>query len=683
MNFAFPAFLFALSAVSIPIFIHLFNLRRYKKIYFSNVKFLRAINEETQKRAKLKHLLILASRISAIIFLVLAFSQPVIPSAKSTVKLGDNVVSIFIDNSFSMETVNKNGSLLDEAKKRAKEIVNAFAVSDKFHLFTNDFEGKHQRLLSKEEMLNSIDEIKISTASKMLSNICSRSFDLLAKSNTVKKKLFVLSDFQQSVTDVSKIKNDTSIAVTLIPLLSQSNNNIYIDSCWFATPVRQAGANEKLMVKIINASDKEVENSSIKLFINGVQKTPASFSIAAQSDKTIELSFAIKDAGNYNCLIQLEDFPVTFDDKYYFSFSVAPYIPVLCVEGADVTADSKYNPVKSLFSDSVFKLTVQSEGKIDFSSFTANKLIVANQLEKISSGLNQQFEKFVHNGGSLLLIPSANLNSESYGTLCSTLNLPKYETLDTANTKVDKINFEHAVYRGVFEKKSTTIDLPVVLQQYRFSKNINTTEDYLMRTQNNNSFAASYKYKNGTVYLLSAPLADNYSNFARHALFVPTFYKIAFNSLSESKLYNTISVDDNIVLSNLNVTGDRVFHLSGNNNFDVIPEHKNFENNTTIYFRNQITNSGNYSLNFNDSLIAPVSFNYSNKESSLAVLSFENIVSGITESGMANFSVIKTGEKSVVDTIKEFSQGTKLWKHCIILALLFLAVEIALIRLLK
>src|SRR5579872_4140336 len=122
LKFVYPDFLFALSAVAIPIIVHLFNFRRFKKIYFTNVRFLREVRQDTQSKSKLKHLLILAARILAVVFLVLAFAQPYIPLEQKTLKLNSKVVSIYLDNSFSMEAVGANGSLLDEAKRKAREI---------------------------------------------------------------------------------------------------------------------------------------------------------------------------------------------------------------------------------------------------------------------------------------------------------------------------------------------------------------------------------------------------------------------------------------------------------------------------------------------------------------------------------------------------------------------------------
>jgi len=76
MSFVYPWFLWALLAIAIPIIIHLFHFRRFKTVYFTNVKFLKEVKEQTSARSKLKHLLVLCSRILAIAALVFAFAMP-------------------------------------------------------------------------------------------------------------------------------------------------------------------------------------------------------------------------------------------------------------------------------------------------------------------------------------------------------------------------------------------------------------------------------------------------------------------------------------------------------------------------------------------------------------------------------------------------------------------------------
>jgi hypothetical protein len=70
-------------------------------VYFTNVKYLKEIKEETSNRNKLKNLLVLLARCLAVAALVLAFAQPFIPKG-GVAKSGINNISVFIDNSYSM-----------------------------------------------------------------------------------------------------------------------------------------------------------------------------------------------------------------------------------------------------------------------------------------------------------------------------------------------------------------------------------------------------------------------------------------------------------------------------------------------------------------------------------------------------------------------------------------------------
>src|SRR3954470_10541393 len=100
MSFLYPSFLWALAALAIPIVIHLFNFRRTTRIYFSNTRFLKLVKEVTTAKRRLKHYLILASRLFFLLFLILAFAQPIIP-AREQLGNGKSIV-LYIDNSQSM-----------------------------------------------------------------------------------------------------------------------------------------------------------------------------------------------------------------------------------------------------------------------------------------------------------------------------------------------------------------------------------------------------------------------------------------------------------------------------------------------------------------------------------------------------------------------------------------------------
>jgi hypothetical protein len=116
MAFTYPSVLYAFFLLLIPIVIHLFNFRRYKKVYFSNLRFLTSVNQQSRKTSQLKHLLILLARLLFVSALVLAFSKPYIPSKLSKLELAKRHVVFYLDNSFSMQQEGKKGCYLKKRK---------------------------------------------------------------------------------------------------------------------------------------------------------------------------------------------------------------------------------------------------------------------------------------------------------------------------------------------------------------------------------------------------------------------------------------------------------------------------------------------------------------------------------------------------------------------------------------
>lgn len=683
MKFLNPSFLYALFAIAIPVIIHLFNFRRYKTVYFTNVRFLKEVQLETQSQSRLKHLLVLLARILTIVFLVFAFAQPYLPLDNKKIVVGEQLVSIYIDNSLSMDAMGKSGRLLDEAKKIAEQIVAAYKPSDRFQLLTNDFEGKHQRLLSKEDFLVSLDELKLSPSFKDVQQVLMRQADALNSLASKNKTAFIISDFQKKIVDTQKIKSDTTIKVNLMPVMAEGRANLYIDSCWFSSPVRVLNQPEHLFVRIKNNSNKDLENIPVKLFVNSQQKTPSSFNIKANSSLDTVLSFTVKETGIQSASVELNDYPVTFDDKFYFSYSVLKQIPVLSINASNQTKVGNANPyLHSLFGkDSLVVLSNTDENRIDYSTLTNYRLIILNELKSVSSGLAQELNKYVMSGGNLILFPAEEVDFDSYKEFLIGFNSNYFEQLDTANTKVEQINYAADIYRDVFEKKTDNIDLPAVFSHYTISKNSRSTEEVLLKLQNGISFLGCYVAGKGQLYLFSVPLSTVWSNFTKHAIFVPTIYQAVLYSQPRHQLFYTIGNDEVIETPNSTSQGEGVFKLmSADKKTEVIPEHRVGDGKTKIYMHDQLNEPGNYFLTIDNENLMGIALNYNRQESDLSVYSSEELKYIIESTFLNNFTVLDATAGNISSKLSELSEGKKLWKLCIIFALLFIAFEIALLR---
>ena len=684
MSFLYPNILWGLTAVAIPVIIHLFNFRKFRKIYFTNVRFLEELKQQTRKQSKLRHLLVMIARMLAIASLILAFAQPYIPGEKNKARPDvSSQVNIYIDNSFSMEALATNGPLLEAAKLRAREIASAYRSSDLFMLTTNEFEGRHQRWMSRDEFLQMIDEIQPAPEVRTVSEVTDRQYESFTDAPVQAKVSYLISDFQLSMADFEKVKPDSLVAVWLVPMQSASVENLYIDSCWFVSPVYQVNQGVKLIARIANDSGTNYEKVPLKLMVNGKQKALASFDIQPGTFHDVELPFTNYENGIQSGTLEISDYPVTFDDQMFLTYDVAGSIPVLSINGLD---ESPY--LNSLFGkDSSFTFVNNSYKNIDYNRLLDYNLVILNELNELSSGLIQELTTYLENSGTILFIPSAKGDMASQREFLSSVGANYFTNFTTEDTRVSALDLNNPVFVDVFEKTAVgdrtidNTDLPVVKAYYEISRQLQSSQLVVMSMLNGKAFLTRESAGNGQVYLLAVPLEEQFSNFARHAVFVPALYRIALLSAASDPLYYIIGRDNKIELSNTYINGDHPLKIaSASGDFEFIPGQQNVNKKLSLRIYNQIRKAGHYKLIKNGEILKGLSFNYNRKESSMKFSNRTELQDLIGRYSLHNTRIIADTGKPLTDTIKDMNHGTRLWKLFIILALAFLAVEIFLLR---
>ena len=394
------------------------------------------------------------------------------------------------------------------------------------------------------------------------------------------------------------------------------------------------------------------------------------------SDQTeLKLNFRNKTGGIQQGKIEIRDNPITMDDAFYFSYTISDNINIL-----GISNESKSSKLQSIYStDSTFSFNNYSVSQLDYSLIKKSNLVVVNNLDNINSGLSNALKSFIDNGGSLLIIPSNEINFDSYREFLSLLTVNYFTTKDTSKTKVRDINFSHPVYQNVFEgKPDGNINLPIVSMHYSLSSATTSFKNNLLSLKDGSPFLTAYKVGNGTVYLSTVSLGKESSNFSNHALFVPTLYNIALLSQQNLPLFHIIGSNSTIELNR--TEKDNVYHIK-NEKIDVIPQTRNNNNYTTIFVNSSITDAGNYNLDNNQIKIG-LAYNYNRSESELRYYNITQLEELLANNNI-KASFLDTNSSNIKTALSELNIGKKYWKYCIILALLFLATEIALIKLFK
>ncbi len=678
MLFLHPTFLYALFAVLIPVIIHLFNFRTYKTVYFSNVKFLKNVKQESKSKSNLKNLLILLMRMLAVAALVLAFARPFIPVGKQNSVPSQNIIGIYIDNSFSTEAESKYGKILETEKNKALEIAKAYPEDARFLFLNNNFELKHQHFVSKEQFKDFVLETNTSPVVKKTSSVISKMKTIF--NNQTKNKesysFYLISDFQKISSDIENIEPDSNRNIIFVPILAEKTDNLFIDSVWFENPNRPVNQTDELNISITNTSDKNYTQIPLKLFINDSLKSTGSFNINAYSKTSEKINFINNRAGIVNGKVEISDFPITYDNQFYFNYNLNETNKILVI---------RENNKPNKFINTVFSgiknvsLKTTSVNNINNYKFNNFNVLILNGLLQISKDLKEQLINFCRDGGILIIFPVTNCNINSYNILFNELNLNYFTGVDTSEISADKLNYKSKILQNVFKKKEKNTDMPFVSKRLNFSNLTNIDEEVLLYSEKNDKLITSATYGKGTIFTFAMNADDSYGNLVYHPLWVSFLYNMVFYNSAGKNIYYTTGTDFVIPVKSNNSNADNVFHIVNNKNIDIIPQSTNIEgDNYKLFINNDIQNAGHYIILSGNNRISGFSLNYNRKESDLAHYSYKELKN---YSSAENISVLNTEKELLKETIINKNQGIRLEKLFLILALLFIALEILIIKL--
>ena len=680
MKFLYPEFLWAFLVLLIPIIIHLFNFKRYKTLYFSSLSFVKHVDQKTKSTKSLKHILILLSRLFAFIFLVLAFTQPYFSSNDSNEQSLDSVISMYIDNSFSMQANGAEGELLSEARENAREIIKNAPLDTRFLIATNNLSGSEERMLTKIEAFEKIDEIDFSTMTRTITDIVSwqvNSYQKNQLSDNVKIQSVLLSDFQKLDNESSSTINANNITFIPIKLNAESRANVFIDSLWFSSPIHKINTKNELNIRVVNKGAEDMVNTEVLINIDSFKKT-IFVDIPNNQSITSKIGYMDKSLGTKVGKVQVVDNHVFFDDTYYLSYEVKEKINVLILNGEDAVE----NVAMVLDLDNYFNYLSKKTTEITKNDFEEKDFVIINGANEMTNGMSNYLSDFISTGGSVALFPGKSPNISGWNTLLQTNKLPLLGKRINSGTKIKTLNFDDPFFYGVFDSKTKKLNLPSVATVYQAIVTNNSIANSLIELQNGLPLFATAQ-KNGNIFIFYSSLHEDVGNFSKDALFSTITLRMAELSQRKQPEYIVIGEDAKFPVYE-KINKENPIHIT-NEDFDFIPQTSTMSGINYIDLKDagniQQLEANNYTLK-TDKTIGAISLNYNRKESNLKTNNKEEIISQLKKMGAQSIQFNEIGgetQLSSIDINKPFSY----WKIFIIFTLIFVVIEMLLIRFLN
>ena len=634
MQFKHPEILYFLFLLLIPILVHLFQLRRFKKEYFTNVQFLKELSLQTRKSSQIKKWILLATRLLILTALIFAFAQPFF-EAKDT-KAATNETYIVVDNSFSMQAQGQKGPLfkrvLEDLQQHLDENQNFSIITSSESFWETDIKS------SQKEIQN----LKYSSSAFSLNQVLSQ---IKSRKTPFQKDVIIISDFLNADAKTLE-KIDKEFNTFLIPLKAENKNNISIDSVFIKETT------DKFYEIGFQLTNFGSEKADIPLGIYNENKLIAKSVVKFDTDKK-EVFFSLPKH-TFNGYASISDEGLTYDNELYFSISEPEKINVLSIGTAE-----KSSFLSKIYSSAEFNYSNVELNALNYNQLEKQDVIIVNELSKIPQALQTTLTDFAKKDGNLIVIPSSDSDNLELSNWLSTLESIRFSKIESTKKLITKIAFSHPLYKNVFEKNVTNFQFPSVNQFFQVS----TTSAPVLRFEDDTPFLTAL----GKVYVFSAALNKENSNFQNSPLIVPTFYNMAQNTNRSGISAMQISTENPISIE-AKLGKDEILKVRNSKEIDAsefVPFQQIKNNNVLLTFDNSPEEAGNYGVFQNNELLQNISFNYPRTESNL-------------NAAIADLSTYETANsvESIIETLQTNRTDNEIWKWFALLTLLFLITEL-------
>ncbi|MEP1093604.1 MAG: BatA domain-containing protein [Cyclobacteriaceae bacterium] len=635
MNY-FYWFLFFLT---IPIIVHLFNFRRAKKLFFTNVKFIRKVSTETKSKTRLKHFLVLSARLLAFLSLVATFIFSLTNFKSNELSNVDSMGLFYLDNSSSAV-----GNSIGDERTLIADLVSSKKANTGF-LLTNNFSSFSNNERTKTEILQRVEELGVSYTSRSISDVLNR---VDTQGDT-----YLISDFQDASLDqLGSIREDSANNYYLLYQENVLLKNAFVDSVWL---VRDLDDYSNMLLNCrIGHTENFLEGSIVVKLLNedGSQIS----SVVKGLDRNLDIEFSLPQTlSTKSYRVQISGDEIEFDNDFYLTVNQSKIPSIL------VLSQSPNRYLSSIFGNGdLFHLNL-SEGEIDYDLLAKADMVVVNDYFQLPVGLISQNLAEV----SFLIIPSDSIDHENYEEELG-MTFSRLENSKALEITVPKGN---ELLQGIYKKIDEGASFPSAKSKYQIS----STHEPILQLRNGNTFLG--KNAESPLYFLNSPLKDGYTDFPNHSIFLPVMYRIAEESLDADLALFTYP-NDFLEISNLSADQPPKIVSEG---VEIIPEFSLGNLTGLLRVPNDLS-PGFYHVLQGTDTVKSFGLNLSKNESLFAGPSLDEVDDFFANS--SHVTVISMSDQQNSGLL-DLGDDNGLWKYALILALIFIMLETLFHRYLK
>ena len=704
MTFLNPLLLLGLAAAAIPLIIHLFNFRRPRKIDFSSLEFLKELQKSTMQRVRIKQLLLLLLRTLAIACLVLTFARPTLTSnlAGSLGGQASSSIVLVVDNSRSMQMRDAQGAYYDQAKEVADELIGQMKAGDEIYLLpvsgdgsaTNNDVAYSMPHLARE----AVQDLSISPRPGSISDAWARSVRLLDEATNLNKEIYVISDFQKTALVDSTIDGASeSYRTYLLPIGTRDHANVAVTEVDILSRIIEVGQPIRMEAMLVNHGEDVINGYVASVFLEGERVAQATVDLEPGIPTKASFVVTPQQRGWLTGVVQIEEDAFTSDNIRHFTLNVPEQRQLLIVRGEG--QESSF--VELALSTSLtrgrvgFELETIDETDLPVKRLGTYNTVILIGPRDLSSGEIASLSEYVEEGGGVLFFPGEAGQAEDYNAFFAELGAGEFTGYSGAwldrqpIASFGRIELEHPLFEGVFEQQSgfreqITVENPSLYYVMNYSPG-NGNEQTLIQLSTRFPFLQEIRYGQGSAFVLAVAPDIRWSDLPQRGLFIPLLYRCMYY-LSSTE---AIAGEDLIIglPSDLRISGiaeaDRL-QLVAPDGEEIVPEQRSLFGASLIELDASFELPGVYDVKNGEALLRKVAMNLDNRESDLGTYEPEEakeFMEGYTDGPVRTLDLAATGGATrVLEELQQEKTGMELWNVFLLLALIFLVIEMLVAR---
>ena len=436
MSFLNPIMLAGLAAISVPIIIHLLNRRRFQKVVWAAMRFLKISVEQNQRRMRIEDLILLALRCLLLALLALALARPAILS-NATDHFGQSKVTgiIMLDNSYSMGVSDGTQTRFDKARQAAEQVLDSMPGGSSTAVWLVSDTVQEVIALPTFDLnlaRKTIREARLTDRATDLFPALEKAVDYLQSRMVMRKEIFLITDGQaagwRQLTEVQNTleKSKTSVKTHIILANEHEERNLGVSDLRLASGLSPVNQPLRFEVKVTNYGKAEARDIRVSLSADG-EPSCDEFTIdliPPGASRSVSLFDKLRSEGFHSMTARLPADRLPADDYRTLAVRAIKEVRVLLVDGeaASETRESDtyflHNalvPVPPELAPEYFiktaTITAAEMAQARFDDFDA--IILAN-VPDLSENTARGLEQYLRRGGGLMVFPGGKINVAFY-----------------------------------------------------------------------------------------------------------------------------------------------------------------------------------------------------------------------------------------------------------------------------